>query len=50
MDHGNSKAKCFLDFLSMFPNTTKILDLPVDFENGAKILGVSSHSAIREEF
>ena len=29
-----------MDFLSMFLNTAKILDLPVDFEKGAKIIGV----------
>ena len=31
-----------MDFLSMFLNTAKILDLPVDFEKGAKTIGVSS--------
>ena len=34
-----------MDFLSMFLNTAKILDLPVDFEKGAKIIGVSSERA-----
>ena len=34
----------------MFLNTTKNLDLPVGFEKGAKILGVSSQRATKPHF